>query len=156
MTFRQIIRLLDSDITGEKRVGEGLRKIKGISFMYSNAVCVVADIDPNMKSGDLSDEQIKRITDVVKNPLKNGIPEWLVNRRKDRDSGEDRHVTSTDLKFEKEFDIKYMKKIKSYKGVRHSYGLPVRGQRTRGNFRHGKTVGVKRKGVVSQKAGKKK
>ena len=38
-----------------------------------------------------------------------------------------------------------MKKIKSYKGMRHAYGLPVRGQRTRGNFRKGVTVGVMKK-----------
>ena len=149
MTFRQIIRILDSDIAGEKKLGDGLRKIKGISFMYANAVCYVTGINSDERMGDLSDEQIKKITDVIKNPIKNGIPGWLVNRMKDRDTGEDRHVSSTDLKFEKEFDIKFMKKIKSYKGVRHSFGLPVRGQRTRGHFRHGKTVGVRKKGITT-------
>ena len=72
----------------------------------------------------------------------------MLNRRKDRETGEDRHVVTSDLKFENEFDIKNLKKIKVYRGVRHSLGLPVRGQRTKAHFRHGKTVGVRKKSLV--------
>ena len=51
------------------------------------------------------------------------------------------------MSFTQDNDIKMLKKIKSYKGIRHSLGLPVRGQRTRSNFRKnkGKVMGVKRK-----------
>ncbi|MFH0936484.1 MAG: 30S ribosomal protein S13 [Candidatus Woesearchaeota archaeon] len=72
------------------------------------------------------------------------IPSWLKNRRKDYETGQDEHITGTDLKFKKDTDIKRMRKIKTYRGMRHSYGLPVRGQRTKGHFRHGATVGVKK------------
>ncbi len=47
-----------------------------------------------------------------------------------------------DLKLRKEFDLKRMKKIKSYKGVRHIVGLPVRGQRTKANFRRNRKPSV--------------
>ncbi|MDD5650977.1 MAG: 30S ribosomal protein S13, partial [Candidatus Nanoarchaeia archaeon] len=70
------------------------------------------------------------------------------NRRKDPETGEDQHVISTDLKMKKDFDIKMMRKMKSYKGMRHSFGLPVRGQRTRAHFRHGKSLGVAKKKVA--------
>ncbi len=155
MTFKQIVRILGADVKGENKLGNGLRKIKGIGFMYSNAICQIAKLNSNEQIGNLSDDNIKKITDIIKNPKKYGFPFWLLNRRKDINSGEDRHIITSDLKFEKEFDIKRLKKIKVYRGIRHGYGLPVRGQRTRGHFRHGKTVGVRKKGVMAQKKGKK-
>ena len=148
MTFRQIVRILGSDIKGERRLGDGLRKVKGLGFVFSGAVCKISNIDINEQVGNLTDEQIKKITDIIKEPLKHGIPVWMLNRRKDRETGEDRHVVTSDLKFENEFDIKNLKKIKVYRGVRHSLGLPVRGQRTKAHFRHGKTVGVRKKSLV--------
>jgi small subunit ribosomal protein S13 len=53
-------------------------------------------------------------------------------------------------------DIKNLRKMKCYRGVRHSLGLPVRGQKTRSNFRKGKTVGVRKKGIQQPKAPDKK
>lgn len=148
MTFRQIVRILGSDIKGESRLGDGLRKVKGLDFSFSNAICKLSHIDTNEQVGNLTDEQIKKITDIVKEPLKHGIPAWMLNRRGDRETGENRHVVTSDLKFENEFDIKNLKKIKVYRGVRHSLGLPVRGQRTKAHFRHGKTVGVRKKSLM--------
>jgi len=71
----------------------------------------------------------------------------LFNRRRDFDTGEDLHLIASDLKLRKEFDIKNLKEIKSYRGMRHAFGLPVRGQRTKGHFRKGAAVGVRRKGL---------
>ena len=59
----------------------------------------------------------------------------MKNRQKDFEDGENKHISGADLKLRREFDLKRLKKIKSYKGVRHSHGLPVRGQRTKANFR---------------------
>ena len=74
----------------------------------------------------------------------------MLNRRNDPEDGSDKHLLSSDLKFTVENDIKMMKKIKCYKGVRHSLGQPVRGQRTKSNFRRnkGKVMGVVRKAVA--------
>lgn len=146
-SFKQIVRILDSDIHGNKPIYQALTKIYGISFMYANAICNALNINKTQKIGELSQDEIKKIIDLIKDPTKNYLPSWILNRRKDMETGYDKHLVSSDLKLQKEFDIKNLKKIKCYRGMRHAYGLPVRGQRTRSNFRKGKTVGVRKKGL---------
>ena len=143
--FKELVRISGADLRGNKAIGFALRKIYGISFMFSNAICRVVGIDIQKKVGNLTSEEINKLNDAVKDSSK--VPKFLLNRKKDYSSGEDKHLVDSDLKLQKEFDIKRLKKIKSYKGVRHSLGLTVRGQRTRSNFRHGKTVGVRKKGL---------
>ena len=141
----RIVRILSKDIEGKMTLYSGLAKIKGVSWSFSNAICKVLKLDKKRKIGSLSDAEIKKITEFIKNPK---IPEYLLNRRKDFDTGEDKHLTSSDLELTKEFDIKRLKKIKSYRGIRHAAGLPLRGQRTRSNFRRDrkKGTGIKKKG----------
>jgi len=148
--IKQIVRILDADLDGSKPLYSTLNKIRGISFMFSNAICNATNINKEKKVGELSQEEINKISEVIKNPSKFNLPEWLLNRRNDLETNDNLHITSTDLKFKTDNDIKFARKIKSYKGMRHSYGLPVRGQRTRGNFRHGKTIGVRKKGLKTQ------
>ncbi len=145
--FKHLVRIGDTDLDGSKYILEALRKIKGINMSFSNAICKITNINENKKAGDLSDEEIKKIDDAVKNPVKYNLPKWLYNRRKDYKTGEDVHIIKGKLDFVKDEDIQRMKKIKSYKGLRHQWGLTVRGQRTRSNFRRskGKGSGFKRK-----------
>jgi len=143
--FQQLVRLSGADIDGNKKVYHALRMIKGVSYSFSNAVCLVTKINPILKIGSLKEEEIKKIVDVLNNPAKYEIPSWMFNRRRDYDEGTDKHLVSTDIKFRVDFDIKRLKKIKAYRGMRHSAGLPVRGQRTRAHFRKGSTVGVRKK-----------
>ena len=140
----RIVRILSKDIEGNMTLYAGLAKIKGISWSFSNAICYALKLDRTKKIGSLSDEEIKQISDFVKKP---SLPIYILNRRKDRDTGENRHVIGVDLELSKEFDIKREKKIKSYRGIRHSAGQPVRGQRTKGNFRKNRNrgVGIKKK-----------
>jgi len=147
--FRQIVRVVNTDLDGNKPIYHALRKIKGINFSMSNAVCRQLKIDSNKKAGDLSDDEIKKIENLIKEPKE--LPPWLLNRRKDFDTGEDIHLVVSDLKFRKEFDIKRLQKIKSYRGIRLALGLPVRGQRTKAHFRKGSAVGVRKKGIKMQK-----
>lgn len=149
--IRQMIRLFNTDILGDEPLVNALRRIKGIGFSFSSAICNTLSLDRQRKIGSLSDAEIKKLEEVIKNPTKYDIPPWMLNRQKDYDTGENMHIVEADLKFKKEFDIKYMKKIKCYKGVRHSQGLPVRGQRTKAHFRHGKSVGVRKKAKVGKK-----
>lgn len=135
----RIIRILSEDIEGGMKIYPGLAKIKGVSWSFSNAVCKVLGIDRTRKIGSLKQEEIKKISEFIKNPK---IPEYLVNRRRDFTTGENKHLVGSDLELQTEFDIKRLKKIRSYKGIRHSAGLPVRGQRTRGNFRKNKMKGA--------------
>lgn len=149
--IKGIIRIAGTDIKGENQLFISLQRIKGVSGVLANAICRVHNLDRNRKVGTLRPEEIKNIEDTLKNPTKFGIPTWMLNRRKDLETGEDRHLVGPDLVFMQKQDIKRMINIKSYKGVRHMYGLPVRGQRTRSSFRKGKTVGVVRKKTMPAK-----
>ena len=149
-----IVRLMDTDIEGNTKLLKSLIKVQGIKFAMANAICNYLDLDKNRKIGLFSTEEIKSMKELVENPH-GKLPNWLLNRRKDPETGRDEHLITAGLKLKKEFDIKYMKKIKSYKGMRHAAGLPVRGQRTRAHFRTGSSLGVV-KSKVSPKAGAKK
>ena len=142
-----IIRIMNHDVKGNKPLRYAMSSVRGVGNSFSNAVCKVLNISPDIKAGTLSDEQIEKIEDVVKEPTKYNIPEWLINRRKDYETGENKHLTSSDLIFTKENDVKRLRKTKSYRGLRLAAGLTVRGQRTKSNFRNKrkKTVGVQRK-----------
>ncbi len=150
-SFRHIVRIANTDLDGNKYIIDALRKIKGSSFTFSNAVCKAAAVNPRKKAGNLIDEEIKKLNEIFNSPSSFGIPSWLFNRRKDYDTGHDIHLLSSDLGFIQGNDIKMQRKIKSYVGMRHAYGLPVRGQRTRSNFRKnkGKVTGVQRKKAKS-------
>jgi len=140
----RIVRILSKDIEGKTSVYAGLAKIKGISWAMSNALCKKLKIDKNRKIGSLKEEEIKKINEIIKNPE---IFPYLLNRQKDFEEGKNKHLIGGDLELRKEFDIKRLKKIKSYRGFRHSAGLPLRGQRTKSNFRKNrrKGSGIKRK-----------
>ena len=140
-----IIRILQTDIPGNKKVLVGLTYIKGVSWAVSNAICKLLKIDPDKKIDKLVEEDIKKITDFLKNPV---LPKFLLNRRKDFETGEDGHLIMAELEMKKEFDVRRLKKIRSYRGLRHALGHPTRGQRTRSHFRakgKKKAVGVKKK-----------
>ena len=149
----RIVRILDEDIEGSMGIYAGLTKIKGISWSMANAICKKLKIDKNRKVGSLTDAEVKKILDFIKNPE---IPSFIFNRRVDFETGKKRYLTGTDLELQKEFDIKRLKKIKSYRGIRHSAGLPVRGQRTKSHFRKNKKkgAGIKRKVKKPEKTGK--
>lgn len=141
----KIVRILSKDIEGKMKIYPGLTKIKGVSWTLSNAVCSKLNIDKDKRIGELSSDEIKKIEVFLKKPE---LPEYLLNRQKDFDTGEDKHLTGVDLELRKDFDLKRLKKIKSYRGFRHMAGLPMRGQRTKSNFRknRAKGAGIKKKG----------
>lgn len=151
--FKHLVRIANTDMKGNLMLVNALRNVKGISFMFANAVCNSAAIDKKKKVGYLTDEDIKKVEAVIADPAKFSIPSWMFNRRKDYEDNIDKHLFTADLEFTKDNDIKMMKKIKSYKGVRHAFGLPVRGQRTKSKFRKnkGKVTGVKKKAGAKKK-----
>lgn len=140
----RIVRILGKDIEGGMTVYSGLTKIKGISWSFSNAVCAKLGLDKRKKIGSLSEEEITKLSEFVKKP---DLPKSMVNRPNDFETGEQGHLIGADLDLKKEFDIKRLKKIKNYRGLRHIAKLTLRGQRTRGNFRRNKSkgVGIKKK-----------
>lgn len=143
--FRYIIRMIGTDIDGLKKLPIGLLKIKGINNRLADAIVKVAGFDLGMSVGNLTDAEIKKLEDVIKEPSKFGVPVWLLNRRKDLETGKDLHLTGPDLTLSTRAGIKLMVESRSWKGVRHSLGLKVRGQKTRTTGRKGRVVGVRRK-----------
>jgi len=146
-----LIRILSFDIPGNMKVFIGLTRIKGVSWSFSNAVCKVLNINKTKRISDLTEEEINKISRFIENPE---LPVYLLNRRNEREDAKDVHLVGSDLDLRKEFDIKRLKKIKSYKGLRHATGQPVRGQRTKSHFRQNKTVGVHKKKTAPAKSTK--
>ena len=149
------VRVVNTDLPGNKHISYALTKIKGVNYQFAHAICTVLKMDPTTKAGTLDDPALKRIEEVLKNPIKFGVPTWMLNRRMDYETGADMHIIGTDVDIIEDDDIKRMKKMRSYKGVRHMRGLTVRGQRTKSNFRKNKgktSLGVKRK--ASAKSGR--
>ena len=145
--FRHIVRIANTDLDGNKPIGHNLTKVKGINFMFANMVLNFTGVDRAKKAGDLSDDELKKLNEVIMDPLNNGAPEWMLNRRNDFYTGETTHLLTGNIAFVRENDIKRLKKIKAYRGVRHMQGLPTRGQKTRSNFRKNKgkvSLGVRK------------
>ena len=145
--FKHIIRIANTDLKGEKHILVAMTKIKGVGVMFANTALGILGIEKTKKAGEQSDEEAERITEVLVNTEKFNVPVWLYNRKKDYETGEDMHLLNADLTFQKDNDLKRLKKLKSYRGLRHQWGLPVRGQKTKSNFRRqkGKGLGVKKK-----------
>ena len=140
----RVVRILSKDIEGKMKVYPGLTKIKGVSWTLSNAACQILGIEKDQRIGKLTVEEIEKISDFLKNPK---LPSFVLNRRQDFQTGENKHLIGVDLELTQEFDIKRLKKIKAYRGIRHTSGLPMRGQRTKSNFRSNrrKGAGIKKK-----------
>jgi len=120
-------RIAGVDIPREKRVEIGLTYIFGIGRTSSNKILDATGIDPDTRVKDLTDDQIAKLREVIEND----------------------YMVEGDLRRNIAYDIKRMKDIGCYRGIRHRKGLPVRGQRTKTNART-------RKGPVKTIANKKK
>jgi small subunit ribosomal protein S13 len=122
-------RIAGIDIPREKRVEIALTYIFGVGPTTARRVLTIANIDPNLRVKNLTDEQVGRLRDVI---------------------GKEAKVEG-ELRREVALNIKRLIEIGTYRGLRHRRGLPVRGQRTRTNARTRrgprKTVGVKKKAV---------
>lgn len=142
--FKYIIRIANSDVSGEERLANALTSIRGIGPRISNAIVQKLKLDPNKLAGKLDDKNVVDIENAIMN-LNDYVPDWLLNRQKDYDTGGDIHPVSVELKMTHDEDLNRMKKVKSYKGIRHASGHKVRGQRTYSNGRKGLALGVSRK-----------
>lgn len=155
--FRGIVRIAGKDVKGEVCLKRALCAVRGINHTLAVAASVVLhkelSIDPNGRVGDLSEEQIDKIDQVLHSLQDYGVPKFLLNRRSDFASGKDRHVIMNDFLFEATQDLDREKKSYSWKGYRHTYGQKVRGQRTRNTGRTGMAVGVLRKSIIAAQGG---
>jgi len=143
--FQHILRVMNTNIDGKRKVVFALRAIKGMGLRFAQLVCRKADIDTRKRAGELSDEEIEKIVNVMSNPRAYKIPEWFLNRQKDNRDGKSSQLIANMLDNKLREDIERLKKIRAHRGLRHFWGLRTRGQHTKTTGRHGKTVGVSRK-----------
>jgi len=106
-------RIAGVTIPNEKRIEIALTYIYGIGMAKSQAILKLAKVSPDTRVKNLSDEQANKIRDLV----------------------EKQHKVEGDLRRDVYANIKRLKEILSYRGLRHAKGLPVRGQRTKTNSR---------------------
>jgi small subunit ribosomal protein S13 len=142
--FNFIVRIANSDIDGHKRTVIGLQGIKGVGKRVSQIVVNRAKVDPAVKIGSLPEEKVKELEKLVMSYVEY-VPNWVVNRQNDYESGADMHLLGNDLDIIQKDDVNRMKMIRCYRGVRHETRHKVRGQRTRANGRKGLTMGVSKK-----------
>ena len=120
-------RIVGVEIPGERRIDIALRYIYGIGPTNANEILERAKIDPALRAKDLNEQQLSQIVHAIQ---------------------EGKYVIEGDLRRELGMNLKRLQGIKSYRGLRHLRGLPVRGQRTQTNARTRKgprkTVGVQR------------
>jgi len=136
---------LRARVDGNAKIEYSLTQIRGIGRRFAQAIVMVAGIDPSFRLGALPEKDITKLEEIIMDPINNGIPNWMANRKKDLRTGEDLHIVGNPLELTVKRDIDRMKRIKSYKGVRHQAHLKVRGQRTRSTGRHGLVIGVMHK-----------
>ena len=142
--YRHMLRIAGKDIEGSKKIIIALSQIKGIGYNLSQTILQSLNINSNMRIGFLTEKEVSDIEAAIKNPSLIGIPNWYFNRRKDSDSGSDKHLLTSDLDFTISNDIEREKTVYSWRGYRHMFGLRVRGQCTRTTGRKGGAVGVKK------------
>ncbi len=122
-------RILGVDIPDNKKITYALRYIQGIGLKRAQIITVKAGLNPDMRSNELNEEHINKITSVINNEG------WKIEG---------------DLRREVMANLKRLQAIKSYRGMRHYRGLPVRGQRTSTNARTRKGA-RKTVGIISKK-----
>ncbi|PTU18065.1 hypothetical protein P175DRAFT_0503952 [Aspergillus ochraceoroseus IBT 24754] len=143
--FQYILRLLNTNVDGKQKIMYALTQIKGVGRRYSNLVCKKADVDLNKRAGELTTEELERVVTILQNPTQYKIPSWFLNRQRDITDGKDSQVLSNALDSKYREDLERLKKIRSHRGLRHYWGLRVRGQHTKTTGRRGRTVGVSKK-----------
>jgi len=136
---------MGTDMQGTLKTVYALTKIKGVSLSLSNAILKKAEVNPDVRVGFLTETDLNKIEEIIKDPTKYSLPTWLFNKRKNAEDGKDTHLISADLVLRTKTDIDEAKAIRSWRGYRHAYGLKVRGQHTKTTGRAGKALGVKKK-----------
>jgi small subunit ribosomal protein S13 len=142
--FKYIVRIANTDLDGNDQVEIAIGNVKGFGVRLGAIVCDSAGVSRKGKIGDLSDEDVEKLANAA-DAIRDNVPTWMLNRRKDPDTGEDLHFHGSDLDQKKRDDLNRLAKIQSYRGIRHQTGQKVRGQRSRSNGRSGLAMGVQRK-----------
>ncbi|EGW13313.1 40S ribosomal protein S18 [Cricetulus griseus] len=118
---------------------------QGVGRRYAHVVLRKADIDLTKRAGELTEDEVERVITIMQNPRQYKIPDWFLNRQKDVKDGKYSQVLANGLDNKLREDLERLKKIRAHRGLRHFWGLRVRGQHTKTTGRRGRTVGVSKK-----------
>eukprot|EP01054_Gregarina_sp_Poly1_P006554 Gregarina_sp_Poly_1__6553@NODE_350_length_9319_cov_183_335387_g293_i0_p8_GENE_NODE_350_length_9319_cov_183_335387_g293_i0NODE_350_length_9319_cov_183_335387_g293_i0_p8_ORF_typecomplete_len156_score27_92Ribosomal_S13/PF00416_22/7_6e49_NODE_350_length_9319_cov_183_335387_g293_i080348501 len=135
--FQHILRIMNTNVDGKRKVWVALTAIRGIGRRFSVLVCKKADIDINRRAGELSNEEVEKLTAIIAAPQNFKIPTWFLNRQRDFKDGQDKHVAANAVDSALRDDLERLKKIRCNKGLRHFWGFRVRGQHTKTTGRYG-------------------
>lgn len=167
--FQHILRIMSTNIDGKRKVPIAMTAIKGVGRRYSTVVLKKADVDLEKRAGECTEEevrqnllinvstlfltsqrspipfQVEKVVTIISNPRQYKIPDWFLNRQKDIIDGKYSQLTSSLVDSKLREDLERLKKIRAHRGMRHYWGLRVRGQHTKTTGRRGRTVGVSKK-----------
>ena len=147
--FRHLVRISGRDLDGGKKLIVALSDLKGVGYNFANVITTRLGLNPRIRLGTLTEDQVKQIEETIQNTSRSALPNWFYNRRNDPETGEAKQLLGSDLEFIQKNDIDEERNIQSWKGIRHGLGLKVRGQRTRTTGRKGRTVGVRKATLVA-------
>ena len=136
--FQHILRVLNTNVDGRTKVMYALTQLRGIGRRFSNVVCKKAEIDMGKRAGELSAAELESLMVIVANPRQFRIPDWFLNRQKNYKDGKYLQQVSNQLDTSLRDDLERLKKIRNHRGLRHYWGIRVRGQHTKTTGRRGK------------------
>eukprot|EP01119_Soliformovum_irregulare_P000959 TRINITY_DN1070_c0_g1_i1.p2 TRINITY_DN1070_c0_g1~~TRINITY_DN1070_c0_g1_i1.p2 ORF type:complete len:170 (+),score=40.81 TRINITY_DN1070_c0_g1_i1:42-512(+) len=143
--FQHILRIANTNVDGKQKIAFALTSVKGIGRRFAHLVLKKADVDLNKRAGELTNEEVEKVMTIVAHPLQYNIPKWFLNRQKDFKDGKYSQLIANNLDSKLRDDLERLKKFRVHRGLRHYWGLRVRGQHTKTTGRRGKTVGVSKK-----------
>ncbi|KAJ0401902.1 hypothetical protein P43SY_003519 [Pythium insidiosum] len=140
--FQHILRILNTNIDGRRKVWVALTSIQGCGPRFAIMICKKAEVDINKRAGELTNDEIERLVAIIQNPLQFKIPVWFLNRKKDYKTGKHSQAVANNLQSKLRDDLERLKKIAVHRGLRHWWGLKVRGQHTKTTGRRRQIVGM--------------
>ena len=152
--FRYLVRIKGKDLDGRKKLIPALSDVRGVGDNFAQSVVSSLGLDPKLRLGTLSESQLREVEKALLDGSSLKVPQWAFNRRRDPETGETKQLIASDLDFANKNDVEREKSVQSWRGIRHSLGLKVRGQRTRTTGRHGRTVGVRKSALQAAAAAK--
>merc|ERR1712025_1066137 len=130
---------------GREKIIYALSKIRGIGRRFANIICKKGNIDLTKRAGEFAVEQLEKLMEIVANPKTYKIPSWFLNNQVDYKDGTFSQVTASQVDGLMRETLERLKKIRSHRGIRHHWGVRVRGQHTKTTGRGGKNVGASKK-----------
>ena len=138
--FQHILRILNTNIDGRRKVFVALCSIGGIGKRFANLICKKAEVDANKRAGELTQDEVEKLVAIIQNPKQFKIPQWFLNRQREWKTGKSMQAFSNNMGAKLREDLERLKKIRAHRGLRHYWCIRVRGQHTKTTGRRGRTA----------------